>query len=294
MGTRDWLRRLCVVVELVVVLPACSGTTSKAMDAGREAEFDAARNDTVADASPIDAPLVDRGQTDGQVPDAHGDGCPSEPQAEKSCLLGAAFAACPGRQAPRGFCGKFGCLWVSNGCPLANRPVELTANCICSAPSGCWPEAYPVMAHFWKQRGGAAWTRTKDMNLSVTWGGKAATGPSLRCKGCTGACLQTTNPCSGLVDGKQSFPGTFVQTFRPQGGLSGWFLELEVDLAAKRARVCRLRFTDSLSSCAAGSPVCASSGFLKIDIKPTPALVGSVRGTFSATFPDGVTIDGDL
>lgn len=222
--------------------------------------------------------------------------CSGPPSDISSCLVGAAFAACtgPGLPLPQAYCSSAAkrCLWSSTGCAFGDYTILVGPQCSCLGQP-CPPMFEPFINHLFMSRGSEPWTREREMNVQVTVDPSAApTATAVTCSGCSGTCIAGDNPCtmSGLGAVKQ-MPGTVVIDITA-GGLWGWWLEIEADLAAATpvARICRLPMNDAIS-CTPGKVVCASSGTVTFNQKPASS-ASTLAGELRASFPDGVTITG--
>jgi len=199
---------------------------------------------------------------------------PGGPPSEIStCFLGAAFAACPGEGAPpAAYCSSAArrCLWSSNGCPFGEYTIPIGPACTCVGQP-CPSMFETVLYRFVMEHGSAPWTRDREMNVQVSLDpALAPTETAVTCSGCTGACIAGDNPCgaTNLMALKET-PGTLVVEVMTAGGLWGWRLAIEADMAATKpvARICRLPFSDALS-CEQGTVVSAASGEVTFNQDP--------------------------
>lgn len=209
------------------------------------------------------------------------------------CFVGEVFAECPGPVQPAAFCSPHGdCLWVSNGCPLPDRPIPLTEDCSCDGPL-CISGVTAAMASFFIGWGDQPWDRQREMNLTVSSpyegiGGAAA----VVCENCIDGCERPNNPCGQtMIYAYQRQMGTHLVRFSAGPGLGGWTLHLEIDgmSSPPRARLCKIPYTD-VPTCSPGTPACAASGEVRLESAPLSET--EVHGDFSAAFADGSTISG--
>lgn len=225
---------------------------------------------------------------------------------DRTCTIGAAYARCEISVdigggggvvgggftfEPRLFCSALRCLWVADGCPLRGYENLIDAQCRCSG-AGC-DSASHAAKHFYAQYGSKPWSAARGPLLSVTVDPNAGgqfVKPS--CSGCPACIDKRDTPCSGEVLSRKIDASTQVVSIEPAGYLSGWRLEIEVELGAKakHARVCRHPLTDSIS-CTAEEPICASGGSVTVR-STSPA--GELHGRYDVSFPDGLSISGEL
>ena len=201
------------------------------------------------------------------------------------CYLGVAFADCPGSAAPELHCNETACRWFA-GCVPAGAGPAFGTDCACQG-TGC-PQGN-VARLFVTGRGTDPWTRERDLVVTVAEvQGVGSSTPVLTCTGCGGSCALGDNPCSTGPAVLRESPGTEVVVFHTNGGLWGWWLELELDLerTPPMARICRIPFSDMIA-CDPGQLVCASQG--KISLAPGQ---GPLSGELSAQFPDGASFTG--
>lgn len=219
----------------------------------------------------------------------------------ESCYRGVAFAQCPGPQQPASYCagkegglpGSAGCLWISNGAPLAQYNVKLTKSCTCKQ---CDERHRMSMWIFLISHGTAPWTRSREMNAVVMIDKAVTSGTaSLSCSTCkAGTCRPAWSPCNDSMGfAQRSLPGTFVVHYFSSVMMGGWYLMVEMDIRASpmKGRICRMPYTDAIG-CKPGKPVCAISGDVLISDAPVDSNLKGIAGWFKAKFPDGMSVTG--
>ena len=239
--------------------------------------------------------------------------CDGPRPAIDACASGALWAECGGTAVDPVFACRRAdgrCYWFDGGCVATDfvaSPCPADGVC-CVGTVNPYPfdeswQTFDTAAvnvyetlYGW---GTAPWDRARERNLDVVVTPLAPTEASVACTGgdaltppCndTGANLRVTRALHGALT-------LTVDTTRPS--LGGWSLSVEVipDAdATLHARVCRVRFTDSISpSCRVPGAACATSGAVELDAFPADELAAaSTRAHVTATFSDGSTLDARL
>ena len=226
-------------------------------------------------------------------PSSHPVDCSLITNSTSDCLIGAAFADCPGPGSPAAFCSLSGrCIWVSNGCPLADWKRPFPPDCETSPSDPV--ELFPSMASFIFAYGNKPWTRSRSMSLTVRVDSALQVpAPAISCAPCTGQCDTPKTPC-GTTNSRvmRTSPGTLLIHYLTDA-FAGWYLLIEVDPTSSpiAARACRMQFTDAIT-CTPNEPVCAKSGQITLSASPSSANWNTLHATFQFVFPDGMTITG--
>jgi hypothetical protein len=259
-----------------ILILASVSACNDGQDAVPRSQDGSSKQDALTDSAPVDCTLVSNSISD--------------------CLVGAAFAHCPGSQSPSAFCGVPGsCIWVSNGCPLSDWTYPLAADCETSPSAPL--ELSPTMASFMFAHGTKPWSKDRDMNVTVAVDSslQSQTSTNVSCSPCSGPCDTPATPCGAGTDLMAIFntPGTLLLRYHSTNAFAGWDLQIEIDPTSTpmAARACRLQFTDAIS-CTPQEPICADSGTVKFSEAPSSANWPKLHATFRLVFPDGMTITG--
>lgn len=220
-------------------------------------------------------------------------GCAKDdPDVERPCINGLFFVDCPGPSAPKVFCSKERCAWISTGRPTGPFTSSYDPKrCKCIG-TACPPSDHDAYLWHW---GAKPWTRGRALRVDVRYDRSPRVAKTqASCTNCTGggACLTAPNT-------KRWMPGTFVQHIeRPCCSWDGgWLLFLEADVRhdPPRARVCYRWYSD-VTGCTRGnaSYTCARSGQLTLSHRPDSGNLAAIAGSFAVTFTDGRHATGTL
>jgi hypothetical protein len=224
-------------------------------------------------------------------------GCPAEVPALEACFRGAAFAECGGDGKPTVGCRPADvdsageCIWFTGGY-LADG---FEASCDPTDPVCEGGEEHPCWVLTY-ERGARAWDRSREMALAVGIDPTLpAASTTVHCTTCSSACEDGNNVCRDDDRASAALPGTLVVELDASGYLFGWRAEIEADLDASAARLCRLSTTDVVCEPPVGDPACATTGTLSLAHRPdSEADLAGLAGAVDATFADGLHIVGEF
>jgi hypothetical protein len=189
------------------------------------------------------------------------------------------------------------CKWFT-GCVLSGyQASDCPPTDVCCHED--WPFAETLaqddqIAVYFSRWGLAPWDSRREANMTVAVeAGLSADVSAVRCMGDLASIAGT--PCGRVPDVELARgEATLEAWMRGPRDLAGWDLLLEViSDGSARGRLCRLPYSDgAVRSCTtARQPRCAAVGELLVNtVDPTAATAIS----FSASFSDGVTVDGEL
>lgn len=229
--------------------------------------------------------------------------CPGATPALDGCFRGIAFADCGGDGEPIVGCGVEGspfggCLWFTGGCVAEGFE---TGSCV--PGEVCDDSVTKSCGRLLFQRGEQPWDAERAMALALTIDeGFSASSTDISCTGCADNC-SGENVCVGGADSKDDaasawLRGTLAIGLVPAEGIfGGWVAEIEVNLDASIARLCRIASADESHECGDpyGEPACAISGSLTLSRLPlSDADLDGLSGSVSATFDDGLEMSGEF
>lgn len=231
--------------------------------------------------------------------------CPGAPTLE-DCFRGIAFADCGGDGEPVIGCGVEGnafggCLWFTGGCVADDFE---TGTCVPGEACDDTDDNYLTSCpNLLGQRGEEPWDAERAMTLPLTVDVDfSASSTDISCTGCSADNCPGQNVCvSGSDEGGDvaygSLPDTLAIVLSPDGYKGGWVGEIEANLDASLARLCRIPVSDESFYCGDlySEPPCATSG--SVTISRVPLSFGDLEGlsgAVNAIFDDGLELSGEF